>query len=420
MTALGLVLPFVLASFGINTLTSEKAIFWATWLNAIPIFGFFVGAPVFGILSNKGRKKLYGIDVTLMAIGAFFQIFANSLDSLLVFRFIMGVGLGADYVLSPMILAESSNSKYRGRLVGIGFGGFWLFGSLVSSFVALLSKHLLSMHFISEEHYWKLVLSLGAIPPISIIYLRRTLPETPRFIAKILGDEEYFKELAYKISRNIPDKIPSKEKRTTSELLKQYWFYISLGAILWFIFDIPAYGQGFFISYISNIIGFNNPSLLQIISIGFTIVGMVTFWYLQPKLGSKTLQTIGFLGMGITFFIFAFMIERHIINAFYGIILFSIAKYFSQIGPGSIVAVGAYGVELVPTKIRGLASAINTIGGRLGVLLSTFVLPKMLSSNGSEAYYFMMVIAIIGAMLTLLFSPETANKGLEEITKEFD
>ncbi len=420
LTALGLVLPFVLGSFGINSITSREGIFWATWLNAIPIFGFFIGAPIFGLLSNRGRKKLYGFDLLLMSIGAFMQIFANSLDYLTIYRLIMGVGLGGDYVMSPMIISENATAKDRGRLLGIGFGGFWVLGSLISSIVALILKYLANTHIISLDLYWRILLGIGALPPLSMVYFRRKMPETPRFIARILGDAESFRELVFYISKSQIQTYLSVETRTIYELLKKYWPYITLGSLLWFLFDIPAYGQSFFISYISDIIGFKNPPLLQAISIIFVFIGAIHFWYLHPRFGSKNMQSVGFLGMGSVFFVFAVLIEFNLINAFTGVFLFSLAKYFSQIGPGSIVAVGAYGVELVPTKIRGIASAINTIGGRLGVLVSTFILPNMLSSHGESAYYFMGVIAILGAVITYIFAPETANRGLEEITKELE
>lgn len=49
-------------------------------------------------------------------------------------RFIMGIGLGADYVLSPTIIAEVSNARDRGgKLLALGFGGFWIFGSAVAA-----------------------------------------------------------------------------------------------------------------------------------------------------------------------------------------------------------------------------------------------------------------------------------------------
>ena len=58
LTMLGLVLTPLLASFGISNIKSSIGVFWATWLNALPIFGFLVGAPVFGYLVNKGEEEV--------------------------------------------------------------------------------------------------------------------------------------------------------------------------------------------------------------------------------------------------------------------------------------------------------------------------------------------------------------------------
>ncbi|MFP3074706.1 MAG: MFS transporter, partial [Caldivirga sp.] len=91
LTMLGLVLTPLLASFGISNIKSSIGVFWATWLNALPIFGFLVGAPVFGYLVNKGRKRFYGVDVALMSIGAGLQFIAQSLVELAIFRFMMGI-----------------------------------------------------------------------------------------------------------------------------------------------------------------------------------------------------------------------------------------------------------------------------------------------------------------------------------------
>jgi hypothetical protein len=83
------------------------------------------------------------------------------------------------------------------------------------------------------------------------------------------------------------------------------------------------------------------------------------------------------------------------------------------------VAVGAHGVELSPTKVRGIGQAINVLGGRLGVLTTTFVLPALLAANSPYAYVFLGAVSLIGVALTVLFVPETANKGLEEASMEF-
>jgi len=56
LTVLGLVLTPLLASFGISSIKSLEGVFWATWLNALPIFGFLVGAPAFGYLLIRGGR----------------------------------------------------------------------------------------------------------------------------------------------------------------------------------------------------------------------------------------------------------------------------------------------------------------------------------------------------------------------------
>lgn len=87
-------------------------------------------------------------------------------------------------------------------------------------------------------------------------------------------------------------------------------------------------------------------------------------------------------------------------------------------GPGSVVAVGAHGVEFSPTKIRGgIGQAINVIGGRTGVLITTFVFPTLFVASSYTAYIFLGLVSVIGAVLTFTLIPETkGGLGLEEIS----
>ena len=70
------------------------------------LVGAAVGALIFGALAQRGRKGFYGLDVTVMAIMAAAQAVAPDLWSLIGIRFLLGIGIGADYVLSPTIMAE--------------------------------------------------------------------------------------------------------------------------------------------------------------------------------------------------------------------------------------------------------------------------------------------------------------------------
>ena len=100
--------------------------------------GAAVGALIFGALAQRGRKKFYGLDVTVMAIMAAAQAFAPNLWSLIFIRFLLGIGIGADYVLSPTIMAEHANRRDRGKKIGLGFGVMWPTGAAAAALFALL------------------------------------------------------------------------------------------------------------------------------------------------------------------------------------------------------------------------------------------------------------------------------------------
>jgi len=116
LSSIGLVLPAVLAAFGIDHITGLQA----GLLAGSALVGSAIGAVLFGFLAQKGRKRFYGIDVAIMAAMAAAQAFAPNLWTLIAIRFVLGIGVGADYVLSPTIMAEHANKKDRGKKLGFG------------------------------------------------------------------------------------------------------------------------------------------------------------------------------------------------------------------------------------------------------------------------------------------------------------
>src|SRR5690348_13911442 len=96
LSSLSIVLGLVLASFGIDQVSGVQA----GCLAAAAHVGSAIGALGFGALAQRGRKRYYGLDVGVMAIAAAAQAFAPNLWTLIAIRFVLGIGVGADYVLS--------------------------------------------------------------------------------------------------------------------------------------------------------------------------------------------------------------------------------------------------------------------------------------------------------------------------------
>ena len=106
LSSIGIVLGVVLASLGI-----KGNLLWKSLIAGSALMGAAIGSIIFGILANKGRKTFYGVDVALLAIGALLQAFVQTPLELVIVRFLLGLGTGADYVLSPLIMGEHTNAK---------------------------------------------------------------------------------------------------------------------------------------------------------------------------------------------------------------------------------------------------------------------------------------------------------------------
>ena len=76
-----------------------------------------------------------------------------TLGLLIACRFVLGIGVGADYVLSPTIMAEHSNRADRGKAIGLGFGTMWPIGALAAAVLKLL----LDSFHVPPELVWKIV-----------------------------------------------------------------------------------------------------------------------------------------------------------------------------------------------------------------------------------------------------------------------
>lgn len=152
-------------------------------VNSITLISAFVGAFIFGRVADVfGRKRIYGVEAALMVIGALASAFAPNLTVLLICRFVLGIGVGGDYPMSATLMTEFSNRLNRGRLVGLVFAMQAL--GTVAGYIAGLA--LLSAN-VPADITWRIILGLGAVPAASVVYMRRKMPESPRYQSTVLG-----------------------------------------------------------------------------------------------------------------------------------------------------------------------------------------------------------------------------------------
>ncbi|MEL4356543.1 MULTISPECIES: MFS transporter [unclassified Luteococcus] len=145
----------------------------------IYLIGEVVGALVFGRLTDTmGRKKMFVTTLAVYLIGSAAAAFAPNTYIFWILRFIAGMGIGGEYSAINSAIDELIPGKFRGR-VDLAINGTYWFGAMLG---ALVSNYMLAEGRFAQDMGWRLAFLVGPILGLSIIYLRRHIPESPRWL----------------------------------------------------------------------------------------------------------------------------------------------------------------------------------------------------------------------------------------------
>ena len=387
------------------------------------IIAAIFGQLIFGRLSDiLGRKAIYGIEAALLASGAILSAFSFNFITLFAFRFILGLGIGGDYPMSATIMSEYSNTKDRGKMMALIFANQGI-GSVVAVFIGLLS-----VTIFPAEIAWRFMLAFGAIPALLVIYLRRKLPETPRYSALVKGDKKQTEKAMNVVASGAEvENMAIAKKFTLSEFLRNYASMLVVTAGSWFLLDMAFYGTGIYSGEFTSSIIPSATLFDKILVAGLPFFvgffGYFTAVALMDKVGRKTLQTFGFFMMFILYLIVAAVLETngakitgYIIPSSVALILYSLTFFFIDMGPNTTTFITP--AELYPVNFRSTGHGISAATGKVGAAITTFTFAALSTSIGIKPLLLLLAgTSVIGGVLSL-FLKETKNMSLEETSNE--
>ncbi|HLZ56728.1 MAG TPA: MFS transporter [Ktedonosporobacter sp.] len=387
-----------------------------------------LGSYIFGRLADRiGRHAIYGLTLVVLAIGAILTSLAPNIYWLLIFRFIMGLGIGGDYPLSATLMSEYANRKDRGKLITMVFSMQGL-GLILGPLVAIL----LMISGIQSDWTWRIMLGLGAVPALATFYLRRQIKETPRFALMVQGNVEGARQTVKSVTSANPilnghnGSTPATKKSRTSQKSWLYllrtprylsWMIGTAGA--WFLLDIAYYGTTISSPLVLQSL---NPHSHPVTDMFYTLLiflvaalpGYIIAALTIDRLGRKTIQCFGFAMMALAYGLLAVIPGLTQVTVPF-LVVYALSYFFTEFGPN--VTTFVYPAEIFPVMVRSTAHGIAAALGKFGAFIGAFIFPYLLGTWGlPSAMAVSAIVSLGGLILTAVTLPEPNQRSLEEIS----
>jgi MFS family permease len=429
---MSIALPLISVQFAATPL-AQGAVGAAAVVGAI--FGALIGSR---LCDRFGRKKVFLVDLFIFIVFAVLSSFAWNLESLILFRFLLGIGIGADYPICASYVCEFMPKRIRGRMMIAAFS-FQAVGIFAAAAFGLLILAVLPV-----ESAWRWMLVAGTILALVILVLRRTIPESARWHIQrgewklAMGVVRYLIpdfSLKGKVSPPVKTVEPEESQAVACHsALADYAELFSkenlkktvLITVPWFLMDFAFYGVGIFTPILiaallgADTVGLNfiaqdfySTEYTVMLDI-FLVIGFILNILFIEKIGRMRLQLAGFVGMAAGMFILAAAQsgpQTIIALAFVGFGLFNL---FQNLGPNATTFL--LPAELYPTRLRatahGFASALAKVGAACGII----VVPLMKASCGTrDTVIFMGIICVIAFGVTWLTRIDMSGRSLEDL-----
>lgn len=403
---IGFAIPQVQTQFH---LSSGESTFLAL---AIGLIGYAIGSLVIGVLADRvGRFRMLIVTITLTAIGSFGDAASGSLAVLIVFRFITGMGVGADLNLVSTYIGELSPSRLRGRISVLTF----LIGIIGQAVTPLIALALIP----SLHDGWRWLFIIGGVIAVIALVARFELPESPRWLAlhgrvdeadRLVGEmEERARQRGDQLAEPDPSTVDTRSGMPFADLLAPpYLRRVIVFLALWFFWYIGNYG---FLGDAADLFKHQGLSAgtayLAIGAAGYPIgaaimiAGIDRFERKRLLFGSSAVWLVAMVLIGTA--------------ASEAVVI--IGAFLASTALGMFLQAGyTYTAESFPTRARAsgfaLCDGIGHGGGALGGLL----LPSIVSSLSFFAGFTMIGVTGLIAGAIALAGPAASGLSLERLS----
>ena len=384
-------------------------------IGSIGLIGMALGAVISGTVADRiGRKKVFTITVLLYSIASAFCALSWNYQSLLVFRFLVGFGLGGELPVAATLVSEYAPSRVRGRFIVL-LESFWGLGWIAAACIA---------YFFIPVYGWRMAFLIGALPALYVCLIRLHMPESVRYLlTRGRVDEARQIVLSLEKQLHVPsalftgetEPVPVVAKASFRELWKKPFMSRTIMLwLVWFGINFSYYGIFMWLPSLVFQQGFTVVKTFEYVLI-MTLAQLPGYYcaaWLVDKIGRKYTLSAFLLFSGVASYFFG-----HASTAATLMMWGSVMSFFNL---GAWGVLYTYTPEQYPTAIRALGSGWAAGFGRFGGMAAPMMVGALLARSfgfASVFYMFALVFAAV-AVIVLSLGVESKQKDLESLSDE--
>jgi MFS family permease len=401
-------------------------------VGSIYLVGSVVGALVFGYATDRlGRKKLFSITLVLYLGATAATAFSWSFASFAVFRALTGAGIGGEYAAINSAVDELIPARVRGHVALLVNATFWIGAALGSG----ASLWLLNTNALSPDFAWRFAFGIGAVIGLGVLFLRRHVPESPRWLM-VHGRSQEAETIADEIESKVvadPSKLPAAtetiriafERRTSwaaiwramacehrrrsilgfTLMVTQAFFYnavlFTYGLVLLRYYDVPAPRLGVY---------------LLPLALG-NLLGPIVMGRLFDTVGRRIMIAGTYITAGALLAITSWLFREGMLTLFTQAVSWSVIFFVASAAASSAYLTVS---EIFPLEIRALAIALFYTCGTFAGGVGGPALFGYLVGTGSRELLFRGYLAgalamIVGGVTEAFLGVDAEGRSLESI-----
>jgi putative MFS transporter len=380
---------------------------------SLTFVGMTLGALITGFVGDKyGRRFTYQINLLIFGLASLAAAFAPTMGWLIVCRFIQGLGLGAEIVVGYSTLTEFVPPKTRGRW--LSFMAFIVVAGFPAT--AILG------YLIIPSFGWRPMFIIAGIGSLIVWYLRKALPESPRWLES-QGRSAEAETLMQSIEKEsagagtlpppvIPAAVP---QLTASAMLRPpilqrmivgSWVLITINTLIFgFVIFLPQFflRQGLTIT--------NSLAYTLVLSIA-SLVGCALGAWSSDAIGRRW----SIISASVATIVFGYIYARFNAASDPAIVLSVGFVLIVAIYVQTAILFGVYTPELFPTEIRLRANGICNTLGRAATVVSPFVVGALMANYRLPGVVWLMIgLVVIQIVVVWAWGVEPRNRALEDV-----